>query len=249
MPFPCEPPRLPESGIPPKLRKAFEDVIAWMVARQFIPGLNMSGEETPKGIRANASGGAGGFSGAEPFAILPASGPKGSSGTYLKVHLHSMLRKDINPKSKITITGLDSAFAFSGAGKHIWIKVDVTPRYNDPPGDPTATIQNGPKWAPSKSAVFPDVIEYNTSDGSKDPPGTPPADLRQVAFYVPLAYSVKGDDDPFTPLAKNHGLDIGGGCYLVQQCRSHLILSSECHKGGTVDYVRPDSSAPQPEHS
>lgn len=234
----------------PKFLRKWSALIAEeIIARTALPGIGTMIQQGPDGraINAATAGSAGGS--LHPWKCIAATPPEGESGPgWVKVHLHSMVRKIYeDPVSKVTVTGLDSAFKLDGPKKHVWLKGDVLAMADDAEAEPVLTIENGAVWG----GKFPSLIEWNTDDGSlHGSTGTRPEGhvLKQKAFYVPIAYTVNGEADPFTPLAKNTGLDLGGGTFLVQQARNHLVIGTGCIGGapGAI-YAQIDLTAAQPE--
>lgn len=186
--------------------------------------------------------GGGGLFSTFPFQVLPGGGTGENS---VKISYNSWLLQDSNPTTKITITGLGTAFSLD-PGHRIWLEIDLSAIYSETPGPITASIQHGNKWGEGKN-FYPLPVEYDTDDGTRlGATGTPPDNTKQIKIYIPIAYTTTKEEDTFGLVAHGFAYAIGTDVYLIQQLTTHLMLGGACIDGGQVIFANPTPYTPQP---
>lgn len=240
-----QPPKPLKKG-PPWLRKWLNSLALYAEQNHIVQGPAYLTHETASGTMLvfNPAKGGGGLFPTFPFQVLPGSGTDGIS---LKVALNSFLLKNINPTTKITITGLNESFNVE-SGDHIWLRVDISATYSTTPGPITAAIEHGAQWPNSgTTGFFPLPVRYNTDNGTRlGSSGTPPDNAHVTDLFVPIAYVESKTRDSFGLIAQGYGMGVGEDLFVIQQCFNHLVLGTACIDGGQVTYPVPAPFSPQP---
>lgn len=247
---------------PPADPQAGDDILAWAIeVAAFLRAINpQSGPDvwpqvTTTGThyllkRRRAAGETAAAAPSYPFQVKRGVAPEEEEDKvgWVKVHLHSMLMRDVDPTSKITITGLDESFQMKEPWHRIWLEINLTGLYEDPATSITATIGHGADWNGDGKDFFPTPVEYNTDDGTfSGSTGTPPSNTHQTKCFVPIAYTVPTDADPFL-LAGTGGIGFqtAPNVTLIQQLSTHLIIGRTCFGGDPSAYYALPFHAPFP---
>lgn len=185
-----------------------------------------------------------------------------SSAGYVKVSLNSNLLNTADPTDDIDIeavatdpetNGLDESFKLVNKDR-VWLKLDLSGLYKQPPTAILANIGHGQTWQPAGKTFYPTPVEYDTADGnlvSDSPPNT-----KQIAAYVHLGYVDSSATDIEGLIDAGFGLVIGPdpdnkgeSLYFLQKCFSHLIVGSVCIDGNTATLALPSPYGSMPDNS
>lgn len=185
-----------------------------------------------------------------------------SSAGYVKVSLNSSLLNTADPTDDIDIeavatdpetNGLDESFKLVNKDR-VWLKLDLSGLYKQPPTAILANIGHGQTWQPAGKTFYPTPVEYDTADGnlvSDSPPNT-----KQIAAYVLIGYVDSSATDIEGLIDAGFGLVIGPdpdnkgeSLYFLQKCFIHLIVGSVCIDGNTATLALPSPYGSMPDNS